>query len=335
MAETPNRIAIIGSNSFSGASFAAHCLQQGFEVVGLSRSEEPVPALLPYRWLSDSEQARFRFVRADLNREIDKIATTLKDFEPAFVVNFASQGMVAESWEAPGDWYQTNTVANIRLHDELRKLPFLEKFVHISTPEVYGNCEGTITEHTDYKPSTPYATSRAAADMSLMNFVDNYGFPVAFTRAANVFGPGQQLYRIIPRTILGIRLGEKLQLHGGGLSVRSFIHIEDVSRATLKIAQSADTGEIFHLSTDRFVSIRELVEMICEKMGASFEENVDVAPERAGKDHAYLLDSSKMSERFGWEPEIELETGIEQTVEWVDRHLEELRKEPLHYIHKK
>ncbi len=329
------RIGVVGSNSFSGASFVAHCLAQGFEVLGLSRSYEPIDALLPYRWLDADLQGRFQFTQADLNQDLDKMVSALKDFAPSYVVNFASQGMVAESWEAPGDWYQTNTVANIRLHDELRKMPFLKKFVHISTPEVYGNCEGTIAEHTDYKPSTPYATSRAAADMSLMNFVDNYDFPVAFTRAANVFGPGQQPYRIIPRTILGIHLGEKLQLHGGGVSVRSFIHIDDVSRATLQIAQSAEPGDIFHLSTNRFVSIRALVEMICQKMCVSFEDNVDVAPERAGKDHAYLLDSSKIEQRFGWTPEIELESGIAQTVDWVDRHLDALRNEPLHYIHKK
>lgn len=329
-----NRIAVIGSNSFSGASFCAHCLEQGFEVLGLSRSDEPINAFLPYRWLDAETRQRFQFTKADLNRDLGKMVSALKDFAPPYVVNFASQGMVAESWEAPGDWFQTNTVANIKLHDELRKMPFLEKFVHVSTPEVYGNCEGTIKEHTDYRPSTPYATSRAAADMSLMNFVENYDFPVALTRAANVFGPGQQLYRIIPRTILGIRLGEKLQLHGGGTSVRSFIHIDDVSRATLKIAQSAEPGEIFHLSTDRFVSIRELVELICEKMNAIFEENVAAAPERAGKDQAYLLDSTAIKRRFNWAPQIELENGIEETIAWTDAHFESIQNQPMHYIHK-
>ena len=329
------RIGIIGSNSFSGATFAAHCLEQGAEVLGLSRSKEPLNPFLPYRWLPEDAQKRFRFVQADLNRDLDLVGDELEEFGVGIVVNFASQGMVAESWEAPGDWYRTNTVTNIELHDRLRRLDGLERFVHVSTPEVYGTCEGLIPENTNYNPSTPYATSRAACDMSLMNFVENYDFPVAFTRAANVYGPGQQLYRIIPRTILGIRLARKLQLHGGGESVRSFIHMEDVSRATLEIARGAELGEIFHISADRFVSIRELVELICDRMGVEFEDHVEMAPERAGKDHAYLLDSTLLKERFGWNSQIDLEEGIDRTIEWVDQNLEQLKKQPLHYIHKK
>lgn len=330
-----SQIAVIGSNSFSGASFVATCLRAGYDVLGLSRSMEPREPFLPYRWLPAELQGRFRFVRADLNSDLDRIVDALHSFQPPCVVNFASQGMVAESWEAPGDWYQTNTVANIRLHDQLRRMPFLEKFVHISTPEVYGNCEGLITESNDYHPSTPYATSRAACDMSLINFVENYEFPVVFTRAANVMGPGQQLYRIIPRTILGILIGKTLQLHGGGHSVRSFIHIDDVARATLQIATEGKPGEIFHLSTDRFVSIRDLVKLVCHEMNVRFEDHVEEAPERDGKDQAYLLDSTLARERLGWNPQIQLEQGIRQTIEWATANLGELREMPLNYIHKK
>jgi len=168
-----------------------------------------------------------------------------------------------------------------------------------------------------------------------MNFAENYGFPVSLTRAANVFGPGQQLYRIIPRTIMGIRLGERLNLHGGGVSVRSFIHMDDVSRATLQIARSLETGRTFHLSTDRFVSIRELVELICTRMGVDFDDHVEIAPERDGKDHAYLLDSTLAKEALGWKPLIDLESGIDQTIKWVDENFEILKSQPLVYQHKK
>ena len=108
----------------------------------------------------------------------------------------------------------------------------------------YGSCSGLVDENHPFSPSTPYATSRAACDMHLLNFFKNYNFPVVFTRAANVYGPGQQLYRIIPRTILFIKLGKKLQLHGGGKSLRSFIHIRDVAEATL------DEGTLNLLETE-------------------------------------------------------------------------------------
>jgi dTDP-glucose 4,6-dehydratase len=170
--------------------------------------------------------------------------------------------------------------------------------------------------------------------MHLMNFFKNYDFPVVFTRAANVYGPGQQLYRIIPRTILFIKLGKKLQLHGGGKSLRSFIHIRDVAEATLDIADKASPPNAFHLSTDHHVSIRNLVELICIKMDADFEKLVEVSPDRPGKDDAYLLDSSKVKKEFNWTPEVSLEDGIEETISWVQNNFDELIKEPMEYLHK-
>src|SRR5207245_8557556 len=125
----------------------------------------------------------------------------------------------------------TDAVSTVGVHARLRAFNFLKKYVHITTPEVYGSTVGFIDESAPFNPSTPYAVSRAAGDMSLKTYHANYGFPVVYTRAANVFGPGQQLYRIVPRTILSIKLGRKLQLDGGGSSQRSFIHISDVSDA--------------------------------------------------------------------------------------------------------
>ena len=112
--------------------------------------------------------------------------------------------------------------------------------MYTSTPEVYGSTgRNWINEGLVYKPSTPYATSRAACDMHLMNYYEAYNFPVVFTRAANVYGEGQQLYRIIPRTILSCLCNKKMELHGGGESERSFIHINDVVNATMQIAEEA------------------------------------------------------------------------------------------------
>lgn len=326
-----NRIVVIGSNSFSGASLIKEALEQGDEILGISRSLENKPCLLPYKWNSTD---RFQFRQLDLNDHTAEIINEIKNFKTTHVINFAAQAMVAESWQNPDHWYQTNVVANVRLHEQLRQINSLRKYVHVSTPEVYGSCSGLVDESHPFSPSTPYATSRAACDMHLLNFFKNYDFPVVFTRAANVYGPGQQLYRIIPRTILYIRLGKKLQLHGGGKSRRSFIHIRDVAEATLDIADKASPPETFHLSTDQHVSIRSLVELICLKMGADFENLVQVGPDRPGKDDAYLLDSSKAKKELNWKPEVLLEDGIEETIDWVQNNFDDLIKEPMEYIHK-
>jgi dTDP-glucose 4,6-dehydratase len=157
---------------------------------------------------------------------------------------------------------------------------------------------------------------------------------VTFTRAANVYGPGQQLYRIIPRTILFFLLGRKLQLHGGGASVRSFIHIRDVADGTLRVARQAPLGEIYHFSTSRNISIRVLVELIAKQLKVDFNKYVDVVGERLGKDAAYLLDSTKARKTLGWQDQISLEQGIEETIAWVRDNLDILKQVPFDYIHK-
>jgi dTDP-glucose 4,6-dehydratase len=273
-------------------------------------------------------------VQADLNLNLDRLLVELDAFAPAMVVNFAAQGMVAQSWLNPEHWYQTNVMANLRLHEALRRRTWLKKYVHVGTPEVYGSTSGVITESAPLNPSTPYAASRAACDLHLRTFINQYQFPAVWTRAANVYGPGQQLYRIIPRTILSIRLGQKLQLHGGGHSVRSFIHINDVAAATLAVARQAPTGDCYHLSTARFISIRELVEMICRMMNTDFAQVAQITDDRPGKDAAYTLDSTKARTTLGWRDTVTLEEGVRNTIAWVDAHLDEIRRQPLDYIHK-
>ena len=116
-------------------------------------------------------------------------------------------------------------MAQVALHDVLREKTYLQKYVHVSTPEVYGSTDGGwIKEHNHFAPSTPYAVSRAACDLHLQSFYEAYGFPVVFTRAANVYGPGQQLYRIIPRTLLSTRTGKPMKLHGGKFRTILYTH---------------------------------------------------------------------------------------------------------------
>ena len=327
-----NHFLIIGSNSFSGSQFVKYLLQNDYKVIGISRSEEINDVYLSYKW--ENLAGNFRFHQIDINHQIDELTDILKDFQPEYIVNFAAQGMVAQSWETPQDWYQTNVVAQVKLHDQLRKLKFIKKYVHVTTPEVYGSTDGWIKENFVFAPSTPYAVSRAACDLHLMSFFKAYQFPVVFTRAANVYGPGQQLYRIIPRTMLYARLGKKMNLHGGGSSIRSFIHMDDVSMATLKIATEGNPGESYHISTNDTVSIRGLVEKICDLTNTSFSDLVNVSDDRLGKDQAYLLDSNKLRNDFTWQNEINLEEGLKDTLSWVDNNLDLLKKLPADYVHK-
>ena len=332
---------VIGSNSFSGSHFVAELLKQQYEVCAISRSPEINSVFLPYRWNINMQEDReftsknLKFYQIDLNNQIDELMEIIDLFSPAYIVNFAAQGMVAESWINPTHWYQTNVLSQVALHDELRKRQFLEKYVHVTTPEVYGSTDGGwINEETIFAPSTPYAVSRAACDLHLKSFHKAYDFPVVFTRAANVYGPGQQLYRIIPRAMISARTSQPFPLHGGGISQRSFIHIKDVVKATIKLALNAMPGSTWHLSTEKSISIRELVEEICKLTSVDFNSIVKVTEDRLGKDQSYLLESKAMRNQFGWKDDVSLLEGLEETLQWVDINLDLLVKFPLDYIHK-
>jgi len=328
----PEKFLVLGSNSFTGASFVDYALRQGnSELIGVSRSEEYRSVFLPYKKL---EAQSFKFYQLDMNKDLDKIVSLTEEFRPDYIVNFAAQGMVAQSWEKPGQWFKTNTLAMVEYQEAIRNFKFIKKYVQISTPEVYGSCIGTVKESTPYNPSTPYAVSKAAADMSLMSFHKAYDFPAVFTRAANVYGETQQLYRIIPRTMLYFLTGKTLELHGGGISERSFIHISDVARATYLAAKYGEPGEIFHLSNNERVSIKSLVETIASKLGVSFKDNVKVVGDRLGKDSCYSLDSSNAKAKLAWEAKVSLNEGLDRTLNWIQDNLEELKSCPQSYIHK-
>ena len=330
---------VLGSNSFSGSHFIAEILRKGHIVHGLSRSNENKDVFLPYKWNKSKQynnfQEYFTFHKIDINNDFKKLIELINEYKPEYVVNFAAQGMVAESWLNPTHWYKTNILSQVRFHDELRKLESLKKYIHVTTPEVYGSTNNAwISEDHRFDPTTPYAVSRAACDMHLKSFFKAYGFPVVFTRAANVYGPGQQLYRIIPRTLLSAKTGKKLELHGGGHSIRSFIHIKDVVSATLILCMEGEPGTTWHLSTKQSISIRELVNKICELNKIPFESIVNETKERLGKDQSYLLDSQAMRNKFGWKDNINLENGLDDTLNWVKLNFEYLKNLSWDYAHK-
>lgn len=326
------KVLVLGSNSFSGSSFISTLLKEGVDVIGASRSDEKNDVFLPYRW--GQFKGQFRFEKIDLNHDLDALDALIRQERTSTIINFAAQSMVGQSWDHPEDWMTTNVVSASKLAERLRHVDFLDKYTHVTTPEVYGSTDGWITEDQTFNPSTPYAVSRAAGDMLFNIYREAFDLPVVSTRAANVYGPGQQLYRIISRTVLFLLTGKKLQLHGGGLSTRSFIHMDDVSEATWMITKDAPVGETYHISTNRIVSIRELVELICKMLGKSFEDCVDVAPDRIGKDDAYWLNSDKIKAELGWCERISLESGLEDCIAWIQDNLEVLSTQPVDYEHR-
>lgn len=325
------RFVVIGSNSFSGRDFIDLVLvEAGTRVWGVSRSVEPHPV---FRARSGDAEGRYRFHRLDLNRDLGRIVELIDEIRPDIVVNFAAQSEVAPSWDVPAQYYRTNALAVVELAEALRRRPFLRRYVHISSAEVYGTCGGRVREDAPLRPSTPYAASKASADLFLLTLARQHGFPVVLIRATNVYGARQQLHKIVPRAVIYPRLGRKVELHAGGAAVKSYIHIRDVSRGELLACRRGHPGEIYHLSPDEGIRIRDLVREICRRRGVAFAAAAHDVAERPGQDAAYLLDSAKAREAFGWRPVVSLEEGLTEVFDWVDSNWDAIRTLPMEYVH--
>lgn len=271
----PERFLILGASSFYGSNFSNYVEERGDEAIRCNRYE------------------------IKLHRQFD------------YIVNFASKSLVAESWLAPDEWAKANVADLSILINELHSVMF-KKFVHVSTPESYGHTDGWVDEeYRDWRPSTPYGVTRAAADMMLMAYNRARGFPAVITRTANIYGPGQGKNRIIPLAFDKLRAGEKINLHAGGHTLRCFIHVRDACAATYLVAKHGSVGQTYHISTTREITIANLVRLICKQLGKHYESSVGTQPDRVGKDHAYLLKSDRIR-RMGWKDTISLERGIEE-----------------------
>lgn len=326
------KIVIIGSNSFSGSNLVDFLLNKNFNVLGLSRSKEV--KFFFSKYYNNKNLKNFKFKQIDIKNN-KRIIKTIDKYRPDYIVNYSAQSMVSESWQKPLDWYNTNVINTISLVEKLKNKEYLKKYIHFSTPEVYGSTNQSIKEKNIFNPSTPYAISRVTSDLHINLMKKEFNFPSIITRTSNVYGQYQNIYRIIPITILKILKKEKLFLHGGGLSKRSFIHIDDVNKALLKILKKGKIGSTYHISTNEKISIYNLVKKICKIMNYNKDNLIISSKERLGKDKNYFLNSDNIRNELNWGDKISLEEGLKKVIGWILINYKYLKNQNTKYIHKK
>lgn len=310
------KIATLGAGGCFGLNFARHVASHGIDQFGIGRSGPKLPAF----WLAPEH---YRFRALHITHELEYIMQYLDAERPDVIVNFAAQGEGAASFGADcWRFYETNTVALVRLVEELRKRDYLQRFVHIGTSELYGSVTAPATEDAPIDPSSPYAISKAAFDQHLKTMHRIHGFPMNIVRPSNCYTPGQQLHRVIPRAIIYGFAGRKLQLHGGGKAEKSYLDADDLSEAILRVIEKAPLGKIYNCGPDEPVAIRKVVGMVADALGLRFPDLAEVAPERTGQDGRYWLDSTALKTDTGWQPTIAMPDGIARMVAWVRKYPE-------------
>lgn len=231
------------------------------------------------------------------------------------VVNFAAETHVDRSIHGPQDFILTNVVGTQTVLDACLRHD-IERVVHIGTDEVYGSIDvGSWTEESPLLPNSPYAASKASAELLARAYHRTYGLPVSTTRCSNNYGPYQFPEKVIPLFVTNLIDGLKVPLYGDGLNVRDWLHVDDHCRGIQIVVERGEPGASYNIGGGEELSNRQLTEIILEHMGRSWDDGVDFVPDRLGHDRRYSVDDSRIR-ALGYLPSRDFLQGIEETIRW-------------------
>jgi len=262
---------------------------------------------------------------------------------PTAVLNFAAESHVDRSIEDASEFVRTNIVGAFEMAEAARQY-WKEgagdsfRFLHVSTDEVYGSLgpTGLFSETTPYAPNSPYAASKAAADLLIRASCETYGLPALITNCSNNYGPYQFPEKLIPLMILNALEGKALPIYGDGANVRDWLYVEDHCRGILTVLRQGKPGEKYNLGGRSERTNLEVVDTICDLLDAempaaenpalrgrglaSYRDLKTFVADRPGHDRRYAIDESKIRRELGWEPQYDFTTGMRATVRWYLAH---------------
>ncbi|WP_030548440.1 dTDP-glucose 4,6-dehydratase [Streptomyces albus] len=231
------------------------------------------------------------------------------------VVHFAAESHVDRSFYEAGNFLAANVLGTHTLLDAAARFG-VDKFVHVSTDEVYGPLEtGAATEDFPLRPTVPYAASKAASDLVALSYFHTYGVPVCVTRSSNNYGPCQHPEKIIPLFVTNLLKSRPLTLHGDGRHVRNWLHVEDNCAGIELVLRGGTPGEAYNIGGGTDLTNRELTGRILTACGADWDA-VTYVPDRRSNDIRYAMDWSKIAHDLGYQPQRDFETGVAETVAW-------------------
>jgi dTDP-glucose 4,6-dehydratase len=303
------KLFITGGAGFIGSNYVRHVLAN-------SDDEVTVFDALTYAGnlssLADvADDPRYSFVQGDIcDREVVAAAMAGHDM----VVHFAAESHVDRSIVDPDTFVRTNCLGTNVMCDVARNIG-VERFLHISTDEVYGSIEeGSFIETDRLGPRSPYSSSKAGSDLIALSYQETYGLPVIVTRSSNNFGPFQFPEKVIPLFVTNLLDGKKVPLYGDGLNIRDWIHVLDNCAGVDTVLRRGTIGEIYNIGGGNETTNRELTSMVLSNMGVG-EEMVEYVQDRLGHDRRYSVDCSKAN-ALGWKPSRNLDVAVAETVEW-------------------
>jgi len=266
----------------------------------------------------NSDTFTLEFLKGDICDKEFVDAAFLK-FNPKYVMHLAAESHVDNSIKNCIPFVYSNVLGTVNLLQSSLKFG-VEKFLHISTDEVYGSIEnGSFHEDTIYNPRNPYSASKASSDHFVNAFYHTYGLPTLITNCSNNYGPRQYKEKLIPQTILNLVNGKKVPIYGDGEQVRDWLFVRDHCEALIKVLDIGRVGEKYNIGGECEVKNIDLVKKIIHILGKD-ESLIEYVKDRPGHDRRYSTSIRKISDELGWKPRFDLDEGLEQTIKWYENN---------------
>lgn len=261
-----------------------------------------------------SVKKQFSFYRADIC-DRKKIGQIIKAEKVEIIVNFAAETHVDRSIVDSGPFMETN-VKGVQVLLELSRKYKISKFVHISTDEVYGEIvRGSFSENYPLSPNSPYAASKAAADLLINAYIRTYEFPAVIIRPSNNYGPWQYPEKFIPLSMLKILKNERIPVYGKGLNVREWLFVEDCAQGIIKIMNEGKIGNIYNIGSGKEMRNIDIAKKIVKIMNINLSA-IQFVKDRPGHDLRYSLNSAKAYKETGWKPRLKFDDALRRTIVW-------------------
>ena len=315
------KILLLGVSSFAGYSFYNYLKKKNFKIYGTYNNKINI---------GEFDTSKIVLKKINLEKNQKNLLVWVKKIQPHYIVDFASICMVNESWMYPKKYFLVNFYSKIELLKFISTKNFLKKFIYISTPEVFGDTQKSLNENLfEFKPSTPYASSKLAIENYILNL--NFHKKFILTRFSNFYGPYQPNYRLIPKIILSILDNKKFTIDGDGSSKRNYIYSDDFCRGILKVINTKKNKNIYHFSGDDFYSVKEIVKKICKIMKINFNTFVNFAKDRKGKDKIYKLKSKQTRDNLAWKTQFNIDLGIKNMINFIEKNRKLINKRPIKF----
>ena len=311
------KILVTGGLGFIGSNLINLLLKKNYKVLNI---DKVTYASNFYNIKEFKKNKNYKFIRCDLNNP-KKLKEIIAKYKPIGIFNVAAETHVDRSIDGPKNFINSNIIGTFNILEILRKQKIKIKLIHISTDEVYGDIlRGRSKEDDAYKPSSPYAASKAASDHLVTSYIRTYKVPAIVTNCSNNFGPRQHPEKLIPKIIYNILNNKNLPIYGKGKNSREWIYVEDHCEALIKIFREGKLGEFYNIGSnfnkDNLDVAKTLITIAKRKKLLGKNVKIIFVKDRPGHDMRYAINSNKLKKQLKWKPKVSFMNGLEKTFNW-------------------